>query len=43
MSVTQTIYPFGELCEPFADIRKGSSFDGYYFHTLLILNGYKTC
>ena len=29
----RTFYPFGKLRELFADIRKGSLFNGYYFHT----------
>jgi hypothetical protein len=33
MSAAQTFYSFGKLGEPFADIRKGSLFNGYYFHT----------
>ena len=33
MSATQTLYPFRKLREPLADIRKGSLFNGYYFHT----------
>lgn len=33
MSAAQTFYPFGKLREPLADIRKGSLFNSYYFHT----------
>jgi hypothetical protein len=33
MSAAQTFYSFGKLGEPFADIRKGSLLNGYYFHT----------
>ena len=32
MSAAQIFYSFGKLGEPFADMRKGSLFNGYYFH-----------
>ena len=33
VKIAQTFYPFGKLREPLADIRKGSLFNSYYFHT----------